>query len=174
MNLHWKDVVVCPDGTTKRSKHYPTDWHPTQCLRWSELSSTLIKKWQLKEMHQTHSQSPATWQTKHTAAAARAEEQDEKKRTDLVRSCRARETRRLFSFLQSSLSPLLLSLSSSLLSLCLCVYVCVWESVCEWVSSNSLPFCLSAAQLRQFSGNEWERTENCCTCKWLTPSHMIR
>lgn len=158
----------------------PTDRHHAQCHRWSELSSALIEKWQLNEMHQTQAQSPATWQMKHTAAASSGT--GRVKCTDLVRSSRlAVETRRLFSFLQSSPSPLLLSLSSSLLSLCLYVWVCVCICVCEWVSeckcmwvSSSLPFCLSAAQLRQFSGNEWERTENCCTCKWLTPSHMIR
>lgn len=180
--------VACHVSTTRgllvHLPHHPkppADRHHAQCHRWSELSSALIEKWQLNEMHQTQAQSPATWQMKHTAAASSGT--GRVKCTDLVRSSRAVETRRLFSFLQSSPSPLLLSLSSSLLSLCLYVWVCVYTCVCMcvWVSeckcmwvSSSLPFCLSAAQLRQFSGNEWERTENCCTCKWLTPSHMIR
>lgn len=77
---------------------------------------------------------------KHTAAASRGT--GRVKCTDLVRSCRAVETRRLFSFLQSSLSPLLLSLSSSLLSLC--VYVCECECVCMYLYVSPFPRCLGA------------------------------
>lgn len=116
--LHAGSLV--PPPTT-----FSTVKHQTQYYRWSELSFALTEQWQLDETHWTQAQSPATWQMKHIAAASRGTGQENC--TDLVRSCRAVETRRLFSFLQSSLSRLLLS--SSLLSLC--AYVRVY--VCEWV-----------------------------------------
>lgn len=129
----------------------------TQYHRWSELSSALKEKWQLNKMHQTQAQSPSTWQMKRIAAARRGT--GWVKYTDLVRSCRAVETKRLFSFLQSSLSPLLLSLSSSLLTLRVCVcyvcmYVCVSVIVCEWAApSPSASQLLSSGSSQEMNGS---------------------
>lgn len=125
--------------------------HQTQCHTRYELSSALTEQWQLNETHRRQPQSAPTWQMKYTAAASRGRGRE--KCTDLVRSCRAAETRRLLFFLQSSLSPLLLSLSSPLLSShSACMYVCVSE--CEWAApSPSASQLLSLGSSQEMNGS---------------------
>lgn len=128
----------------------PTDRHQTQCHRWSELSSALTGNWQLNETHWSQVQCPATWQMKHTAAASRGTGQKIAQTLS-----EAAEPWRLFSFLQSSLSPLLLSLSSSLLSLCVyvLVYVCLWQCACVWVRVSVCEWAAPSPSASQLLGS---------------------